>query len=132
MRRRGSVLLEVSLAAGIVAMAMIAIAQLLAVAAQQERAIEQRRVAAQEAANALEQLLARPWSDLIPERLADVTLSENSIERLPSGQLICALEESTERPSSKRITATVSWQNRGGQEERVRFSAWRFQQEATP
>ncbi len=125
-------LLEVLIAASLVAVAMIAVAQLLAVAAQQELAIERRRLGAQEAANSLEQTMALTWEDVTQERLQELKLSEESQQRLPDGRLACELESSADPLPSKRIVADVSWRNRSGDRERVRLTAWRFQSEKKP
>lgn len=132
MPRRGSILIEVSIAAGLVAVAMIAVAQLLAVAARQDRALEQRQLAAQEAANSLEQILARPWDELTPEWLQNLSLSSESRRLLPDGRLVCEMETVAEEPSSKRIVATVSWQVNADQRNQLQLTAWRFRSGAKP
>ena len=132
MRRHGSVLLEVSVAAGLVAVAMIAVAQLLAVAARQDRSIEQRQLAAQEAANSLEQVLARPWNELNSEWLQSLSLTPQSRRLLPDGQLVCELETLAEEPAVKRVVATVSWKANVHERNQLQLTAWRFQSESTP
>jgi hypothetical protein len=132
MRRRGALLLEVSIAAGLVAVAMVAVAQLMAVAAQQERAWEYRRMAAQEAANALEQVMSLPWDQVTENRVGELALSPDAARRLPVGRLACQLEIDAGDLSSKRIVAEVSWKNRAEDRERVLLTAWRFAMEKRP
>jgi hypothetical protein len=132
MRRRGGILLEVSIATALAAVVMIAVSQLLAVAAKQERTIDWRRLAAQEAANSLERVLTSPWDDVTPERLKAWSLSTDAAERLPAGTLTWEVELTPETPAAKRITAEVSWSHGAGDRERVRLSAWRFQPEKRP
>jgi len=132
MRRHGSTLLEVSIAAGLVAVAMIAVAQLLAVAARQDRSIEQRQLAAQEAANSLELVLARPWNDLNAEWLQGLSLSPQAQRLLPDGQLVCELETPGEEPAVKKVVATVTWKATGHDRHQLKLCAWRFQSGRSP
>lgn len=132
MRRHGSTLIEVSIAAGLVAVAMIAVAQLLAVAARQDRSIEHRQLAAQEAANSLELVLARPWNELNSEWLQSLSLSPQSERLLPDGKLVCELETLAEEPAVKKVVTTVTWKATAHERNQLKLCAWRFQSERTP
>ena len=132
MRRHGSTLIEVSIAAGLVAVAMIAVAQLIAVAARQDRSIEQRQLAAQEAANSLELVLARPWNDLNSEWLQSLTLTPESQRMLPNGRLVCEFETLAEEPNVKKVVATVTWNATVHERKQLKLFAWRFQSRREP
>jgi Tfp pilus assembly protein PilV len=132
MRRHGSTLIEVSIAAGLVAVAMIAVAQLIAVAARQDRSIEQRQLAAQEAANSLELVLARPWNEVNSEWLQSLTLSPESQRILPDGKLVCELQTLAEEPAVKKVVATVSWNATAHERKQLKLCTWRFQSERAP
>jgi hypothetical protein len=132
MKRRGSLLVEVSVAAGLVAIALIAVAQLVIVSAKQERVLDQRQIAAQEAANALERVLGRSWNDVTAERLSELSLGVDDLHRLPDGKLKCEMELLSEQPPTKKITAQVSWRNQAGGRDHVQLSAWKFPVERQP
>lgn len=132
MKRRGALLIEATIAVGLVAMAMIAVAQLLAISAQQERRIEQRHVAAQEAANALETALVRTWEDLTSERLSEIALPAAATSRLADGQLRLNVDLLDEQPVAKKLIAEVSWKSPTGERDLVRLCAWKFQLETQP
>src|SRR5688572_24094025 len=114
MRRRGSLLVEVAVAASLVVIALIGVAQLVIVSGRQVRVLDQRRYAAQIAANALERVLARSWNEVTAERLSELSLSADDLHRLPEGQLKWELELSSEQPPTKRINAEISWRNMAG------------------
>ena len=132
MKRRGALLIEAGIAAALVAVAMVAVAQLLAVSAVQERALDQRRVAAQEAANVLETVLVRPWEELTAEQFKELKLSAEAMKRLPDGQMQCDVDLLSEQPPVKKLVAEASWRNQAGERERVRLCAWKFRSEEQP
>ena len=86
-RRLGSMFLEVGIATLVLAAALVAISQVLAVTAQQRRAVDQRRLAIGEAANLLEQVVALPWEDVNADRVAALTLSAHAARLLPDGRV---------------------------------------------
>lgn len=132
MSRRGAMLVEAIIAAALVGVAMFGIAQLLAIAVRQELALDQRRLAAQEAANGLEKMGSLSWSEIRAEKPPEVTLSDAARTRLPAGHARCELEISPGPPMGMRILSEVSWRNRAGETESVRLIAWRFSAEPIP
>jgi hypothetical protein len=127
--------LEVCVALLILAAAMVAIAQLLVLAAQQRRAVDRQRVATREVANLMEQAMALPWEQLSEEGLRDLQLSEVSQLRLPEARANLQVMVEEGPPLGKRVTVQVDWRNRAGlRPQPVELSAWRFRpnEEAAP
>ena len=125
-RRRGSLFLEVTMAVTLLAFAFIAVAQLLAVAAKQRRETDWRVMATREAANVLEQIMARPWEEITTEKLAEIELSAEAAARLPEAQLSVAVDESDGTPAEKKVRVEIDWKDLGGlRVEPIRLVAWK-------
>lgn len=91
-RRAGILLLEIVIAAGVLAAALVLIAQSTILGAAQRRAQWQRFLATQEAANALEQIRGRGPETLNEVDLREIQLSESALRQLPQADLKIALE----------------------------------------
>jgi hypothetical protein len=110
-------LLEVLGALGILALAMVMVAQ-LGVESLTERARADRRSAALEfAANILETARSRRWSELTPEWAAALRLPDELQGRWIDPRLAVSVEPEPERPRLKRVTVQVRWRNRVGQDD---------------
>ena len=133
-RRRGSAIIEATMAVAIVAAALLSVMQLLAVVGQQRRDAEQRRTATREVANVMEQLLAQPWEDVTAERLAALELSADCRRVMPDARLRAEVADEAGPPGVKRIRVELDWLDRGGQRgEPARLVAWKFRsEEAAP
>lgn len=130
-RRRGMTLVELTIAAVLLGVAMTATVQILGWVAAERRSLERRQCAAQEAANLMERLAARPWNRLSPAEVRDVALSEPARRLLPGAELTVAVDEPsrTGPVASKRIALRIRWRNRaGGWDAPVRLSSWTFRQ----
>ena len=128
--RRGSMFLEVCMAIVVVAAALVVIAQLLVVAARQQRALDQRLLATREAANLMERVMARPWSELTDTRLTDLALSPGAASRLPGSRLSIQIIPHDEQPGFKEIRVQVDWLNRADQRGLpVQLVAWKHRLE---
>ena len=126
--REGFILHEVLIAILIVLAAMVGVAQLLALVAQQRRLAQQRTAAVREAGNLMEDLASRPWAEITVERLADVRLSDACQRRLPDATL--HVEVHSEDADSQRISIRIDWPTGAGlRGEPVRLVAWRFRDE---
>jgi len=142
MIRRGMTLLE-ALVAGVLLAAMMTIClQLFAAVAAERRAMENRQTAAQDAANLMERLIARPWNELTPSarrgkaeggrgnsafRLQPSAFGlPPSCRSLPGGSVEIELITAAGQPEAKRITVSVHWQDRSGPAAPVRLVAWRY------
>lgn len=126
-RRRAFTLVEVTITALLLVVAMTVTAQLLGWVAAERRAVERRQCAIQEAANLMERLTSRPWSELTSETLARVPLSDEARQTLPGAELSVAAETSTAPVAARRLSLRLRWRNRsGGWEAPVRLTAWAY------
>ena len=140
MKRRGIYLLEMAVAGVMLLALMTLCVRYFAVTATQRRALDQRQAALGEAANVMERVTARPWSDLTAEELSKISLSPETKLALPDGELKIDLADEEARPSpptplpkgegkleAKRITVTIRWQDNEGQwTQPARLVAWRY------
>lgn len=112
----------------VISLAVLAtIAHLLALAAGQRRVTEQRAVAVLEAGNLMEQIMARPWTELVTEKLGQMALSESCRQRLPDARLRVEGTAEGEPASARQIRIQIDWQDRAGQRVRpVQLVAWRY------
>ncbi|HUG92769.1 MAG TPA: type II secretion system protein [Planctomycetaceae bacterium] len=101
---------------------------LLGQAVRRQRETDRRQLAVYEAQNLLEQLAARPWSDLTPEAAASVTLPEACRELLPGARLAVAID-GPDDDGAKRVAVELGWRMRDGVEAApVRLVTWRYRQ----
>ncbi|MFV1968436.1 MAG: hypothetical protein ACC628_23675 [Pirellulaceae bacterium] len=109
------------------------IAQLLVIAAQQQRGHERRRLATQEAANLLERVMARPWNALTAEQVDSLDLPAAAKTRLPDARVRIGIVNEEGEPARKQVRIRVDWLNRAGQREQpVQLVAWKHRLERSP
>ncbi len=127
MTRRGTTLLEVTVAAAMLMGMMAVCLQMFGAVAAQNRAAEIRQTAVREAANAMERLRAVSWDELTAKNLQNVRLSEEASRALPGGELRIESTVPTDESDAKRIAVSVRWQDRTGRfMQPVRLVAWRY------
>lgn len=125
--RRGYTILEATIALGVLAVALVAVAQSVVLAAQQRRVTQRRQLARQAADNALERLFALPWKDLTPETAATTKLLAGVEDYLPGATLTVAVEEVAGPPQAKRVRVEVGWNDAAGAvASPVSLTAWRY------
>lgn len=120
-----------AIVAMVIALAVLAtVGQLLALAAGQRRAALQRAAAVREAGNLMEQVMARPWAEITPDKLAQLPLPESCRQSLPGVRLQLEATAEGEPADAKRISIRIDWQDRAGQRVvPVRLVAWRYPDE---
>lgn len=128
--RRGSLLFEITISLGLVAVASVAVTQLVVLAAQQRREAEQVRAATREAANLMERAMTLSFEELSESRLAKWTLSAEAARRLPSGNLDVSVTEVPGELRQREIRIVVAWRPVGGPRQ-IALSAWRFSSPGT-
>jgi Tfp pilus assembly protein PilE len=127
MKRRGFLLTEMIVAAVLLMALTMLCVKYFSVTATQRKALDQRQTALLEAANIMERLSVRPWDELTSEKLAEISLSPDLKSALPEGELKIDLVDENTKPTAKRITVTIRWQDRSGQwTQPVRLVAWRY------
>lgn len=109
----GFTVLEITLALGILLVAMVLVAQ-AGFASMRDRVRNAARLQAEElAANVLEAARACPWETLTPEWAAAQRLPEGGADRLLEGRMTVTVAPETGRPLVKRVTVTISWTQDG-------------------
>lgn len=126
-RRRAFTLVEIVVCALMLGIAMSVTLHILTWVAAERRAIEQRACAVREVANIMERITARPWSELTPDTLKGVTLSDSTRAALPGAELTIDVENESPTPVSRRLAVRLRWRGASGNFERpVRLSAWAY------
>lgn len=122
--RRGTSLLEVSIAAVLLAAILSTSIKMTFALVGQRRAAERRTVAIETAANVMERVAILPWNEVTSESLSQIKLPDELFLTIPSAKLTVDVTED-ESPAAKHIVVAVSWTNRAGQiVAPVRVSAW--------
>jgi len=131
--RRGISLVETGVALVVVAAAGLALAQLVALAARQQRAAEVRLLAIQEAANQAERVALLEWEAVAPGTLTGWKPSAELSEKARQPACRMAVAEEAGPPAARRIVLQVDWQNAVGQRvDPVEVTVWKFRREASP
>jgi hypothetical protein len=123
-------LVELAAAAGLLGMLLAVSLQLLAAAAAQRQAVDQRQLAIFEASNVLERIAGRPWSDLTPQALAAEKPSAEVLKEMPEAELNVEMATPSTEPNAKRITVSLRWQDRNGQFlPPVKLTTWKYKRD---
>lgn len=123
--RRGSSLVEICVAAAMLAAGLSAVVATLGSVAHGRRAAEQRQIAIEEAENVLERLTAEPWADLSVERIEQLQTTSHIGTRLPAGQLTVKLVTTPGAPDARRLDVEIRWRKSpGGSAAPVRLTTW--------
>ncbi|MGD9719846.1 MAG: hypothetical protein AB7O59_01360 [Pirellulales bacterium] len=131
--RRGTFLLEAAAAGVLLAVMCAMVVRAISLVAIERRAAEQRAIAWQEAAGAMEQAGALQWSELTPERLAQIKLSAQVDRILPGAELTWTLQPTTDSPSGKHVRAQIAWRaSNDAPQAPVRLSYWMFAPDDAP
>lgn len=129
--RKGLTLSELVVACAIAVTALMAVVQLTFLASRQYRVIADRNVIAQEAANIMEDLMSRPWSEVAASKPPAVSLSPACREVAPDAQLELLIGPDEQLNAARRISVTIAWQARADQPlTSVHLVAWRYGPEA--
>lgn len=132
-RRTAFTMTEMIVTLAITSTIMVGGAQLMTFATRHGREVDNRRLAATEAGNLMEQLMTQPWDTLIPDApaLAELTLSDNCRQALPDSQLTVTVADDA-ASHARRITIHIDWAtNATHRSPGVRVVAWRYPQQET-
>jgi len=125
--RNGSMLLEVSLAVMLISVTLVAVAQLLAVAARQHDEARRRTVATRAIANVTEQMMGLSWDETTTERLNELTLHPTTVSLLPDAKLVAEVTDVVDPRQAKRVRFSLTYRNTAGmQVEPISLVAWKF------
>jgi hypothetical protein len=124
-RRRGVTLVEVTVAAGLLAVLLGVSGQFLRVLSSQQRAAERRVVALQAVQAVAEALGNLPAEKLTTEAARQVAIPEGLAPYLPGGQLAVAVADENDPVAAKRVSIELSWNGPHGQPAGpVRLTTW--------
>jgi Tfp pilus assembly protein PilV len=125
--RRGSLLVEVSMATVVLMIIMTVAIKILGFAAHERGASDRRQRAVLEAANVMERITANSFDEVTSESVRRTALPKSVLEALPGSELaldVTTIDRAADR-TAKRITVRLRWRDRGGQwEAPVRLTSW--------
>ncbi len=133
-RRRGFGLIEMAVAGALfLAMVLITI-QLIGWVATERQAVNRREVATRALGNLIEQILARPWTEISTESITSVAASMNGSRSTGRGQIRAQVIDgpAVDGRGSKKVVAELVWPDhdkRVGAS--VRLVAWTFERKGT-
>ena len=125
--RRGFSLLELAVASVILMALMTICLELLSAMAAQRRAIDGRQTAIRQAANVMERVCGRRYSELTPQGVREMQLAEQSPPKMPGARVEIQLVQSPDEPAAKRITVLIHREEESANSGRpIRLVAWRY------
>ncbi len=129
-RHRGTIVHEAAIAIILVAAILTSVVQVLALSAQQARSHHHRLTATNEAANLMEQLMARSAEQLTPEMAASIELSDSCQTSLPHAQL--AIDVVAMSDGAKQLNIEIAWQRAIEQPATsIHLVAWKYPRQET-
>jgi|SRR4051812_22134642 hypothetical protein len=133
-RFRGAfTLLEVVIAAGMLAMLLTTSVQMLRALTNYQRGSERRAVALEAAQAVSDQVANIPWDQLTAESANKVTIPKQLESYLPGAKLSVSLEDEATPTTSRRIHVVVNWNGTDGQSSApVRLTSWAFPERSRP
>lgn len=127
--RRAFTLVETCAAGAMLALALSLTLATIGAMKRQQRTAEWRLQAVEIAENVLERTTSEHWSELTPQRVAELQQEARADELLPDGELQLTLKEQAGPPAGKRIGLELSWRpGRAKDRRRLRLATWVFRQ----
>jgi hypothetical protein len=131
--RRAISLLEVVVAAAMLAVLMTIAAQMLQAVGQQQRATQRRALALQTVHALAEQFSNMPWDQLTAEAADEVNVPIVAQAHLPGAKLSVTIQEEQQPIAAKRVMVALAWNGPSGRfTGPVRLTTWVFQNESLP
>jgi len=103
-------LVETAVAMGLVAVAMVLVAQLGYWSMRERASTAARFVAIEQAANVLEAAAAMPWESLTAQWAESQRISDELNDQLPAASLTVKVEPDESQPLLKRVIVELRWQ----------------------
>jgi hypothetical protein len=127
LKGRGATLIEVTVALVVLAAAMLALAQMVALAARQRRLTEARRLAMDEVANQAERVAALPWDKVQPAEFTSWEPSAALTGAIPAVKCLAEVTDEPGPPAARRVRLEVQWTDAAGQPTSpVGLTLWKF------
>src|SRR4051812_21411578 len=125
-RRRAFTLLELTIAAAMLALLLTTSVQMLRALSVHQRASERRAVALEAVQAVADQVANIPWDHLTAESATKVPIPKPLDGYLPGAKLSVSLDEQA-APQSRRIHVELTWNGSDGQTVApVRLTSWAF------
>jgi Tfp pilus assembly protein PilV len=125
--RRGTTLIEVTVALLVLSAAMLALVQMLSLATQQRRLTEVRRIALEEVANQAERVAALPWDRVTADKLTNWEPSAALLTAIPHAKCQIAVSDEAGLPAARRVHLEIAWTGADGQPALpVGLTVWKF------
>lgn len=126
-KRHGFTLIEVTLAIGLLAVAMVAATQVLTASLRQRAAADRQFTAQIEASNVAERIAAMEYDAVTPETVQSLTLPSEVQSSLPSAKLnvTCNVVESAV-PPHKKIAIELAWAQAREERRTVRLTTFKY------
>jgi type II secretory pathway component PulK len=130
MRRtsKGFVLLDAIVATALLAVLLAVSAVTLASMAQGRRATENRAIALQLAAGAIERACRLPWEQIGRESLDEVTSQSKINDILPTASMNWTVEQTPEDPTGKRIQVEIVMNKSAAPSAPVKLTCWVYKE----
>ena len=124
--RRGFTLIEVIVAIALLAAALLAATQVLAISAKQRSAADRNFEAQLEASNVAEEIAAMDYDAITPGTAEGMKFTPEAQAAIPSAELkvTCEVLETYDLPT-KRIAIEVSWPDVGAERRSVRLTTFK-------
>jgi hypothetical protein len=124
---RAFTLLEVVIAAGMLAMLLTTSVQMLRSLSIYQRGSDRRAVALQAVQAVSDQIANTPWNQLTAESAKKVMIPKQLENYLPGAKLSVSLEDEATHTASRRIHVDLTWNGLDGQSSApVRLTTWIF------
>ena len=125
--RAGMTLVEVAVAAAILAAVLATSVKMIHSFGNQQRGATQRVIALLTVQNTMEQLTNRPWGELPPGELNGLTIPEPVASVLSDAKVTATIVDEGDEISAKRISIALSWKDPIGRDARpARLVSWVF------
>lgn len=129
-RQRGFTLLELTVAAAVMAALLAASLQMLRALTDNQRAAARRAIALQAVQAVAEQVGNLPWDQLTTETAQQTKISPPLETRLPGANLTIVVADEPTPIVSKRITTELTWTDKRGRVGApARLTNWAFPDE---
>jgi hypothetical protein len=126
-RQRGLSVAELIIAMAIAVTAITAAAQLMYQSARQHKQAVTQHLMCVEAGNIMEDLMSRPWPEMIAAKAPDCQLSTACLQAAPDAQLSVEIGGEPDQGEARRITVRIRWTTEAGQAARpIELTAWRY------
>jgi hypothetical protein len=117
-------MIELCVAAALLATLLSAAATMLGMVARQRRGAELRARALEAADNVLERLSAQPWETITSRRADELGLPAKVDAALPGAELRVDVTSPPEDPSLKRVDVSIAWSSAGRSDQGLRLTTF--------